>query len=156
MADGTILLVEDDPDDAELTMHALSKSNLTNEIVHVTDGVEAVDYLFGSGRHAGRDPEDLPLLLLLDLKLPRMDGLEVLRRVRGDERTRLMRVVILTSSREDEDIIAGYELGANSFIAKPVGFAPFVEAVRQLGVYWLMLDEPLPTARSARARSGTA
>jgi two-component system response regulator len=142
--DGHILLVEDDPDDVELAMHALNQNRLANRVVHVRDGVEALDYLFATGSHAGRDPHDQPVVVLLDLKLPKLDGLDVLRRLRADERTRMLRVVILTSSREERDILAGYELGASSFVAKPVAFAAFVEAVRQLGVYWLLLNEPPP------------
>ena len=139
-----ILLVEDNPDDEALTLRALRKANVRNEVVVARDGVEAIDYLFGTGVHAGRDTNDFPQVMLLDLKLPRLDGLEVLRRVRADERTKLLPVVILTSSTEDEDRIAGYELGANSYVRKPVDFSQFVDAVRQLGLYWLLLNQAPP------------
>lgn len=142
--DKTILLVEDNPDDQALTLRALKKNNITNEVIVASDGVEALDYLFGTGRHAGRDTRDLPALVLLDLKLPKVDGLEVLRRVRGDPRTRLLPIVILTSSKEDRDLVNGYSLGANSYVRKPVDFTEFMEAVRQLGLYWLLLNEPPP------------
>ena len=136
-----ILLVEDNPDDVELTRLALAKSNVVNDIVVARDGVEALDFLFGTGAHAGRDVGNMPTVMLLDLKLPKVDGIEVLRRVRADERTRLLPVVILTSSREQQDIVASYQLGANSYIRKPVDFEQFVEAVRQLGLYWFLLNE---------------
>jgi two-component system response regulator len=142
--DKVILLVEDNPDDEALALRALRKANVRNQVVVARDGVEALDYLFGSGAHAGRDTRTLPQVVLLDLKLPRLDGLEVLRRLRADERTRLLPVVILTSSIEDEDRIAGYKLGANSYVRKPVEFGQFAEAVRQLGLYWLLLNEPPP------------
>jgi two-component system response regulator len=142
-----ILLVEDNPDDEALTMRALKKNNIKNEIVIAHDGVEALDFLFGTGAHAGRDLTLMPTLILLDLKLPRMDGLEVLRRMRANERTRLLPAVILTSSSEQQDLIAGYGVGANSYIRKPVDFARFVEAVGRLGVYWLFLNEPPPPLR---------
>lgn len=141
----TILLVEDNPDDAELTLRALKKNNIRNEIAVARDGVQALDYLFTESPATGESR--LPQLVLLDLKLPKVDGLEVLRRIRSDERTKLLPVVILTSSREDQDIIAGYALGANSYIRKPVEFAQFIEAVRQLGVYWLLLNEAAPPRR---------
>jgi two-component system response regulator len=141
---GTILLVEDNPDDAVLTTRALRQSNLDNTVVLARDGVEALDYLFGTGSHAGRDPADVPIVMLLDLKLPKVDGLEVLERVRADERTRLLPVVILTSSREEQDLAAGYRLGANSYVVKPVDFGSFAEAVRQLGLYWVLLNKRLP------------
>ena len=137
-----ILLVEDSAEDAELTLRALKKHNLANRIHHAKDGVEALDYLFCAGSHADRDPHELPTLMLLDLKLPKVDGLEVLRRVRADERTKLLRVVILTTSKEQPDLVASYELGANSYVRKPVDFDEFVAAVGQLGFYWLMLNEP--------------
>lgn len=140
-----ILLVEDNPDDADLALRALKKNNILNEVVHAQDGVEALDYLFGTGAHAGRNVEDLPAVVLLDLKLPRIDGLEVLRRLRADPRTRITPVVILTSSKEDRDIVEGYSSGANSYIRKPVDFAQFTESVRQLGLYWLVLNEAPPT-----------
>jgi two-component system response regulator len=139
-----ILLVEDDPDHEKLTLRALRRNHIANEVVVARDGVEALDYLFGTGAHADRDPAETPQVMVLDLKLPRVDGLEVLRRVRGDERTRRLPVVILTSSNEDRDLVAGYELGANSYIRKPVSFDDFAEATRQLGMYWLVLNEPPP------------
>jgi CheY-like chemotaxis protein len=142
----TILLVEDNPDDEALTLRALRKANVRNEVVVARDGVEALDYLFGTGPHAGRDLTVMPQVVLLDLKLPRIDGLEVLKRLRGDERTSLLPVVILTSSTEDQDRITGYRLGANSYVRKPVDFSQFVDAVRQLGLYWLLLNEPPPDA----------
>ncbi len=139
-----ILLVEDNPDDEELTLLAFKKSKLSNEIIVAHDGVEALDYLFGTGDYTGRDTSDLPQLVLLDLKLPKLDGIEVLERIRTDERTRLLPVVILTSSREQEDLIRSYTLGANSYIRKPVDFNQFIEAVQQLGLYWLVLNERPP------------
>jgi two-component system response regulator len=140
-----ILLVEDNPDDEILTLRALRRANVGNDIVVARDGVEALDYLFGTGGHAGRDTRELPHVMLLDLKLPRIDGLEVLRRVRADDRTRVLPVVILTSSIEERDRIEGYRLGANSYVQKPVDFTEFVEAVRQLGLYWLLLNQPPPS-----------
>ncbi len=139
-----ILLVEDDPDDEELAVMALLDSKILNEIVVAHDGVEALDYLFGSGQYAGRDPARLPTLVLLDLKLPKLNGLEVLQRLRADPRTRLLPVVVLTSSTEEEDVIASYQLGANSYVRKPVEFHRFAESVRQLGLYWLLLNQPPP------------
>ncbi len=139
-----ILLVEDNPDDEALTLRALRRANVGNDIVVARDGVDALEYLFGTGAYAGRDTSDLPQVVLLDLKLPRIDGLEVLRRVRADERTRLLPVVILTSSNEERDRIDGYKLGANSYVRKPVDFNEFVDAVRQLGLYWLLLNQPPP------------
>jgi two-component system response regulator len=135
-----ILLVEDNPDDEALTLRALKKNNILNDVVVARDGVEALDYLFGNGTHAGRDNAGLPQIVLLDLKLPKIDGLEVLRRIRSHERTRLQPVVILTTSNEDHDVISSYELGANSYIRKPVDFEQFMEAVRNLGLYWLVLN----------------
>jgi two-component system, response regulator len=140
----TILLVEDNPDDEELTMRALSRNNISNEVVVVRDGQEAVDWLEGTGPHSGRDPNDIPALILLDLKLPKVDGLEVLRRLRANPRTAVVPVVILTSSKEERDRASGYQSGANSYVQKPVDFTAFVDAVRQLGMYWLMLNEPPP------------
>lgn len=137
----TILLVEDNPDDEVLTLRALKKNNIGNEVVVARDGAEALDYLFGAGAYAGRDLSVMPQVVLLDLKLPKVDGLEVLRRMRADERTKLLPVVILTSSREQQDLVDGYGYGANSYIRKPVDFAQFMEAVRQLGLYWLVLNE---------------
>jgi two-component system response regulator len=139
-----ILLVEDNPDDVELTLRALEKHNVTNEVVVARDGAEALDYLFATGAHAGRDPARAPQVVLLDLKLPKVDGLEVLRRLRADARTRLLPVVVLTTSDEQQDIISSYQLGANSYVRKPVDFQQFAEAVRQLGLYWLLLNEPPP------------
>ncbi|HYW38744.1 MAG TPA: response regulator [Terriglobales bacterium] len=139
-----ILLVEDNLDDEALTLRALKKNNIRNEVVVAHDGVEALEYLFGTGTFAGRDLADMPQVILLDLKLPKIDGLEVLRRLRANEQTRLLPVVILTSSNEDQDRINSYALGANSYVRKPVDFAQFIEAVRQLGLYWLILNEPAP------------
>jgi CheY-like chemotaxis protein len=139
-----ILLVEDNPDDEALTLRALKKNNIQNEVVVARDGVEALDYLFGTVSYAGRDTKVVPQVVLLDLKLPKVDGLEVLKRIRADERTKLLPVVILTSSNEEKDLTAGYGLGANSYIRKPVDFNQFAEAVRQLGLYWLVLNEPPP------------
>lgn len=144
MSDKSILLVEDNPDDAALTVHALETNKIGNTLVIARDGVEALDYLFCTGAHVGRDPADLPSVVLLDLKLPKIDGLEVLRRVRAEERTRLLPVVILTSSNEDEDRIKGYALGANSYVRKPVDFDDFVRAAGQLGLYWLLLNQAPP------------
>jgi two-component system, response regulator len=144
MSDRVILLVEDNSDDEELTLRALTKSNILNPVDVARDGVEALDYLFARGSHAGRDASVLPQVMLLDLKLPKLDGLEVLKAVRADPRTRRLPVVILTSSREDQDIATSYDLGANSYVRKPVDFTQFVEAVRQLGLYWLVLNEPNP------------
>jgi CheY-like chemotaxis protein len=135
-----ILLVEDNPDDEALTLRALRKSNILNEVVVARDGVEAFDYLFGTGAYEGRDLSVMPQVVLLDLKLPRMDGLEVLRRMRADERTRLLPVVVLTTSSEQRDIVDSYSLGANSYIRKPVDFVQFSEAVQQLGLYWLLMN----------------
>ena len=138
----TILLVEDNPDDVDLTLRAFERSKIANDIAIVRDGAEALDYLFATGAHAGRDPAAMPEVVLLDLKLPKVDGLEVLRRIRTDERTRRLAVVILTSSKEESDVIRSYDLGANSFVRKPVDFVQFVDAARQLGLYWLVLNEP--------------
>ena len=136
-----ILLVEDNPDDVKLTLRALKKNNILNKVVVVEDGVEALDYLHGTGRFAGRDLSVMPQLVLLDLKMPKLDGLEVLQRIRKDERTRILPVVVLTTSSEDRDRIESYKLGANSYIRKPVDFNQFLEAVQQLGLYWLVLNE---------------
>ncbi len=144
MKQKTVLLVEDSQSDEELMLRALRKNKIANEIVVARDGAEALDYLFGTGAHAGRETAEMPMLVLLDLKLPKIDGLEVLRRIRADERTKLLPVVILTSSKEDQDRLNGYFNGANSFVRKPIEFAEFGEAVRQLGLYWLTLNEPPP------------
>lgn len=142
MKNSRILLVEDNPDHQELTLMTLTESNVLNEIVVVNDGLEAVEYLFATGRYAGRDARDVPALILLDLKLPKLGGIEVLRRVREDERTRYVPVVILTSSSEEEDIVASLENGANSYVRKPVDFGRFVDQVQRLQVYWLLVHEP--------------
>jgi two-component system response regulator len=139
-----ILLVEDNPDDEELTLLALRDGNILNEVIVARDGAEALDYLFSTGKHAGRDPARAPQLVLLDLKLPKVNGLEVLKRLRADPRTELIQVVILTSSSEEEDMIASYREGANSYVRKPVEFHRFADAVRQLGLYWLLLNETPP------------
>lgn len=144
MNDKIILLVEDNPDDVKLTSRALKKNNITNDVVVVMDGEEALDWLFCSGTHADRDPDLSPAVILLDLKLPKVDGLEVLSRLRADERTKLLPVTILTSSKAEEDRAKGYSLGANSYVRKPVDFNQFSDAVRQLGLYWLLLNEPPP------------
>ena len=140
----TILLVEDNSNDEYLTLRALKKYNVANDVVVAHDGVEALDYLFCTGAHENRDIRETPLVVLLDLKLPKVDGLEVLRRVRSDDRTRLLPIVILTSSNEERDVIGGYQLGTNSYVQKPVDFAAFVDAVGQLGLYWMMLNQPVP------------
>jgi len=147
MTDKMILLVEDNRDDEALTLRALRKNRITNEVVVVRDGAEALEYLFGTGRYQGRDTTATPDLILLDLKLPKVDGLEVLRRLRADEGTRALPVVILTSSTEEQDVLKGYGLGANSYIRKPVDFDEFMEAARQLGVYWLLLNQGPPKQR---------
>ncbi|MCH8040196.1 MAG: response regulator [Nitrospinae bacterium] len=147
MKERVILLVEDHPDDEELTMRALAKNNILNQVVVARDGVQALEYLLGTGAHAGRDTTVMPQLILLDLKLPKIDGLEVLRRLRADERTRFLPIVILTSSKEEQDLIKSYKLGANSYIRKPVDFIEFTKAVQQLGLYWLILNEPVPDRR---------
>ena len=147
MTDKMILLVEDNRDDEALTLRALRKNRITNEVVVVRDGAEALEYLFGTGRYEGRDTTVMPDLILLDLKLPKVDGLEVLRRLRADQGTRSLPVVILTSSTEEQDVLKGYGLGANSYIRKPVDFDEFTEAARQLGVYWLVLNQGPPKQR---------
>ena len=144
-----ILLVEDNQDDEVLTLRAFRKSNIRNPVVVVRDGAEAIDYLFVQGKHADRDPSIRPQVILLDLHLPRIDGLEVLRRIRAHENTRTLPVVILTSSKEERDLVEGYQLGVNSFVHKPVDVTAFFDAVRQLGMYWLVLNE-LPSAPSVR------
>jgi len=142
--DKFILLVEDNPDDEALTLRALKKNNILNPVVVARDGVDALDFLFGTGAHTERDVAHLPQVVLLDLKLPKVSGLEVLRRIRADERTRLQPVVILTTSNEEQDILSSYQLGANSYIRKPVDFGQFMDAVRQLGLYWLVINVPPP------------
>ena len=144
MGKKVILLVEDNPDDVDLTLRAFKKNNIINKLIVIRDGAEALDYLFGTGKYLGRDLSVMPQGILLDLKLPKVDGLEVLRRLRANERTQLLPVVILTSSKEEQDMINGYKLGANSYVRKPVNFEKFAEAVRQLKLYWLVLNEPPP------------
>ena len=146
MTEKVILLVEDNPDDEALTLRAFRKNNILNPVVVARDGIEALDYLFGTGTHAGRDTRDQPQVILLDLKLPKIDGLEVLRRMRADPCSKLLPVVILTTSNEEKDILSSYQLGANSYIRKPVDFEQFIEAVRQLGLYWLVLNVPPPAS----------
>lgn len=150
MPSSAILLVEDNPDDEALTLRAFRKNNITNEVVVARDGPEALDYLFATGAYAHRDAAVLPQIVILDLKLPKIDGLEVLRRLRAAPQTKLLPVVILTSSNEERDRLEGYGLGANSYVRKPVDFAKFVDAVRQLGLYWLLLNERPPAPSSPR------
>ncbi len=145
MSEPVILLVEDNASDEELTLRALKKGNIGNKIVVARDGAAALDYLFARGAHAGRDIKAIPQLVLLDLNLPKIGGLDVLRAIRADDRTKLLPVVILTSSKEDQDLLSGYELGANSYVVKPVDFTQFAAAVRQLELYWLVLNQRLPT-----------
>ena len=145
MENATILLVEDNADDEALTLRALKKNNIGNKVYVARDGVEALDFLFCTNTYADRDPHDMPRLILLDIKLPKMDGLEVLRRIRADKRTYLLPVVLLTSSREEQDLIESYKNGANSYIRKPVDYTQFVEYVGKLGLYWLGLNEPPPS-----------
>jgi CheY-like chemotaxis protein len=147
MKDKIILLIEDNPDDEALTLRALEKNNIKNDVLVVRDGAEALDYLFGTGPYAGRDLTVMPQVTLLDLKLPKVDGLEVLRQLRANELTRLLPVVILTSSNEEQDRVNGYGLGANSYVRKPIDFGQFIDAVRQLGLYWLILNEPAPVPK---------
>lgn len=142
-----LLLIEDNPSDVDLTKRALEKARVANDLTVLEDGRDALDYIFGEGAHAGRDVSDLPALTLLDLKLPRVPGLEVLRRIRADHRTRRMPVVILTSSKEEQDVAAGYDAGVNSYIRKPVDFKQFQHAIEQLGLYWLILNEPPPKVK---------
>jgi two-component system response regulator len=144
MAEKFILLVEDNPDDEALTLRALKKNKVANGVVVARDGTEAVDFLFGTGAHAGRNVAELPQIVLLDLNLPKLDGFEVLRRIRADDRTRLLPVVILTSSKEERDVVQSYRDGCNSYVRKPVNFDEFIEAARQLGLYWLLLNEGPP------------
>jgi len=148
MSTQVILLVEDNPDDEALTLRAFKQNNIKNQVVVAHDGVEALDFLFGTGTHQGRDMSVQPQVVLLDLKLPKLDGLEVLKRIRADARTQCLPVVILTSSKEEQDLLQSYHSGANSYIRKPVDFTQFIEAVRQLGLYWLVLNEPPPLKRS--------
>ena len=142
-----ILLIEDNPDDETLTLRALKRNNIKNEVVVARNGAEALDYLFGTGPYAGRDLTVMPQVILMDLKLPKIDGLEVLRRLRANKLTRLLPVVILTSSNEEQDRVNGYLLGANSYVRKPIDFRQFIDAVRQLGLYWLILNEPAPVPK---------
>ena len=142
---GKILLVEDNPDDVALTMRALKSHNITNDVIVAPDGVQAIDFLFGTKDHPA--PADLPAVVLLDLKLPKINGMEVLQRIRSEERTRLLPVVILTSSDEERDVIEGYKLGANSYVRKPVDFVEFTKAAQQLGLYWLLMNRPAPSPR---------
>jgi two-component system response regulator len=144
MNEKTILLVEDNEDDEELTTRALRQAKVANDILVTRDGREALDFLFGEGQHAGRDVSQMPALILLDLKLPKLSGLEVLQKIRADERTRLIPTVVLTSSSEDEDMLRSYQHGANSYVRKPVEFKSFASAVSQLGVYWMLLNQPVP------------
>jgi two-component system, response regulator len=144
MEEKTILLVEDNPDDVDLTLRVFKKNHILNKVVVARDGAEALDYLYGTGTYAGRDSRDVPQLILLDLNLPKIDGLEVLKRIRADERTKYISGVILTSSKEEQDVIQGYRMGANSYIRKPLDFKQFVESVKQLGLYWLVLNEAFP------------
>ena len=147
MENKIILLVEDNPDDVELTLRALKRNNILNKVIVAKDGVEALDYLLGTGMYSKRDLKDLPVVILLDLKLPKIDGLEVLKRIRQDEHSKLIPVVILTSSSEEKDLIDGYSLGANSYIRKPLEFNQFVEAIKYLGLYWLLWNEPPPVGK---------
>lgn len=147
----SILLVEDNADDEALILRALKKNRVGNEIIVARDGVEALDFLFGTGAYAGRDTRNTPQVILLDIKLPRIDGLEVLRRLRADPRTKHVPVVILTSSNEEDDMLKGYQNGANSYVRKPVAFNEFIEVVRNLELYWLLLNEPPPQSRKSRA-----
>jgi two-component system response regulator len=144
MPEKTILLVEDNPDDEMLTLRAFRKNDISNEVVVARDGVEALDYLLCTGPHAGRNPEDQPAIILLDLKLPKLDGLEVLRRLRAHNYTKIVPVIVLTSSKEDQDVVTSYSLGANSYIRKPVDFNKFSQAIGQLGLYWLVLNVTPP------------
>lgn len=139
-----ILLVEDNPDDRELTLLAFKEARILNEVVVCGDGEEALDFLFATGKHAGRDNRVMPQVILLDLKLPKVDGLEVLKRMRADHRTQLLPVVVLTTSKEEKDVVESYRLGANSYVRKPVDFSKFIEASRQLGLYWLVLNVAPP------------
>jgi two-component system response regulator len=143
---GTILLVEDNPDDVALTLRALKKNSISNPVVVASDGQEALDWLFAEGAHQGRDSAERPAIVLLDVNLPKVDGLSVLKRIRADARSRLLRVVMLTTSREEQDVLESYSLGANSYIRKPVDFDEFIRVVGQIGLYWLLVNEPPPPA----------
>jgi len=147
MADKIILLVEDNPDDVELTKRAFNKNHISNKMIIANNGVEALDYLFGKGLYAGREIKDLPILIILDLNLPKINGLEVLKAIRQNEVTKLLPVVILTSSNQEDDVIACYKLGANSYLPKPVDFIEFMETVKLMGIYWLLRNEPPPLAK---------
>ncbi len=149
MSDGVLLLVEDNPDDVELTLRALRMQNVTNEVVVARDGTEALDYLFATGSYAGRDVSELPVVMMLDLNMPKVGGLEVLRRVRADERIKRLPVVVLTTSSEEQDLAMSYDLGANAYVRKPVEFVQFAEAIKQLGQFWLLLNQPPPTPKGA-------
>jgi CheY-like chemotaxis protein len=142
-----ILLVEDNPDDVELTLRALKQNNISNKVIVAIDGAEALDFLYAKGKYTKRDEKDLPILVLLDLKLPKIDGLEVLRSIRQNEFTKLLPVVILTSSTEEQNVLDGYNLGANSYIRKPVNFNDFQQAIKVLGLYWLVWNEPPPLGK---------
>jgi CheY-like chemotaxis protein len=148
MKERFILLVEDNPSDIKLTQRAFQYYRIANDLVAAEDGQEALDYLYGTGKYAGRDLGPMPALVLLDLKLPKVDGLEVLRRIRADERTKLIPVVVLTTSKEERDLVESYRLGANSYVRKPVDFSQFAEAVRELGLYWMVLNEPPPVCEA--------
>jgi len=147
MEEKIILLVEDNPDDVELTLRAFKKNNILNRVIIAKDGAEALDVLFGTGTYAGRELKELPVVILLDLKLPKIDGMEVLKRIRQDNRTKLIPVVILTSSAEPKDVVDGYSLGANGYVRKPVEFSQFVEAMKDLGLFWLLWNEAPPLGR---------
>ena len=142
-----ILLVEDNPNDEELTLRALRKANIANEVAIARDGQEAIDFLFGTGKYAGREPPAMPAVVLLDLKLPKLDGIDVLQRIRADPRTKLIPVVVLTSSSEDEDMVRSYQSGANSYVRKPIEFSAFANAVTQLGMYWVLINQIPPSRR---------
>lgn len=145
-----ILIVEDNPDDIELTLMAFKKNNITNDVVVVNDGAKALEYLFCTGKYANLDPKDRPAVVLLDIKLPKVNGLEVLKKIRSEERTKLIPVVILTSSKEEQDLANGYKFGCNSYVRKPVEFDKFAEAVRQLGLYWLLINEVPPRIKELK------
>ena len=147
MEDKIILLVEDNPDDVELTLRAFKQNNISNKVIVAKDGVEVLDYLFGKGMYAGRDTKNMPVVILLDLKLPKINGMEVLKTLRQNEFTKLLPVVILTSSTQEQDVVNGYKLGANSYVRKPVDFTEFIQAVKSLGLYWLIWNEPPPVGK---------